>query len=211
MDIITVVIADDHSLVRQGIKQIIELEEGIKVVGEASNGEEAVRIISELRPNIALLDINMPLLNGIKTIQKLKSIGCESKIIMLTIHTEKEYLVEAVQFGASGYVLKDADANVLIDAIKKVNSGQTHIPSSLATELIKGFSSATQKEEDGELTERETEVLKAIAEGMSNKEIASFLYISEKTVKNHISNIFRKLNISDRTQAAIYAIKRGIK
>ncbi len=207
---INVIIADDHQMVRQGIKQIIELQGDIKVIGEASNGEEAVRLITDLKPDLSLIDINMPILSGIEVLKKLQDIRINSKVIMLTIHSEREYLVEAVKLGARGYVLKDADSDVLIDAIKKVHSGESYIPSNLVTELIKDFSSPLYKD-DNELTEREIEVLKAIADGMSNKEIGKLLFISEKTVKNHISNIFRKLDINDRTQAAIYAIKHGFK
>lgn len=208
---IEIVIADDHPVVRQGITQILELESDIKVIGQASNGEEAVNVVHELKPNIVLMDINMPILNGIQAMQKLKDDGIDCKVIVLTIHSEKEYLMKTVQLGASGYVLKDSEANVLIDAIRKVYNGGTYIPSDLAAELIKGYNTQPPKNEQDELTDREIEVIKTIAEGMSNKEIASALYISEKTVKNHISNIFRKLEISDRTQAAIYAIKHGIK
>lgn len=208
---INIVVADDHPVVRQGIIQIIELESDIKVIGQASNGEEAVNVARELKPDIILMDINMPILNGIQAMQKLKDEGLNYKVIVLTIHTEKEYLMKTVQLGASGYVLKDSEAKVLIDAIRKVYNGGTYIPSDLATELIKGYNTQSHKNNDDELTDREIEVIKAIAEGMSNKEIASVLYISEKTVKNHISNIFRKLEINDRTQAAIYAIKHGIK
>lgn len=208
---INVVVADDHPVVRQGITQILELENDIKVIGQASNGKEAVNVVRELKPDIVLMDINMPILNGIQAMQKLKDDGVDSKIIVLTIHTETEYLVKTVQLGASGYVLKDAEANVLIDAIRRVYNGGTYIPSDLAAELIKGYNTKPQIKDEEELTDREIEVIKAIAEGMSNKEIAAALFISEKTVKNHISNIFRKLDISDRTQAAIYAIKHRIK
>lgn len=209
METINIVIVDDHSIVRQGIKQIIELEENMRVVGEAINGEEAVELICELKPHIALMDINMPKLNGIGAIKKLKEAGCPSKIIVLTIHADKEYLTEAIQLGACGYILKEAEASVLIDTINKVFRGETYIPSNLATELIREYGRTPSN--DNKLTEREIEVLKYIAEGATNKEISAKLYISEKTVKNHISSIFRKLNIYDRTQAAIFAIRHGIK
>lgn len=208
MEDIRIIIVDDHLLVRQGLKQIIELQGGLKVIGEASNGKDAINTIKELNPDIVLMDINMPILNGIETLKELKLQGIQCKVIMLTIHTEKEYLVEAVKLGASGYVLKDADSDVLIQAIKKAYTGDSYIPFNLVTELIKGYNDSNKNKFD--LTEREIEVLKAIADGLSNKEIASLLYISEKTVKNHVSNIFRKLDINDRTQAAIYAIKHGI-
>lgn len=210
MNYIKVVIADDHSIVRQGIKQILELENNIQVIGEASNGKEALEKVAQLKPDIVLLDINMPILSGIEVIKSLKEQKFESKIIILTIHSEKEYLIEAIQNGASGYVLKDAESEILIEAINKAYNGENYIPSNLATELIKGYSSGNKSTDINELTDREIEVLKAISEGLSNKEIGSKLFISEKTVKNHISSIFRKLDISDRTQAAIFAIKHGI-
>lgn len=209
MDIINIVIADDHSIVRQGIKQIVEFEDNMKVVGEATNGEDAIKLICELQPHIALVDINMPKTNGLLVLQRLKELSCSSKVIMLTIHADKEYLRQAVKLGTYGYILKDAETKVLVDTINKVYNGEIYIPSNLASELIRDYD-VLSNEHENNLTEREAEVLTYIAEGMSNKQISAKLFISEKTVKNHISNIFKKLNISDRTQAAIYAIKHRI-
>lgn len=215
MEKIRVIIADDHSMVRQGLKQIVELEEDLEVIAQASNGDEAVAMAQKYTPDVILMDINMPGMNGIQATNRLKEIGCESRIIVLTIHTDREYLIKTVQNGASGYVLKDADADVLIKAIRSVHAGQTYIQPNMTTELIKEFNRVTSEDvrtkEDSLLTIREIEVLELIAEGMLNKEIAAKLYISEKTVKNHVSNIFKKLNVSDRTQAAIYAFKHNIK
>jgi len=210
---IRILIADDHSLVRQGLKQIVELEEDLKVIAQASNGAEAVDLALKYKPDVILMDINMPVMNGIQAITCLKEKKCPSKIIILTIHTDREYLIKIVQLGAQGYVLKDADSDVLINAIHTVYKGETFIQPNMVTELIKEFSNGkvpSQAKEKELLTQRELEVLELIAEGMLNKEIASALYISEKTVKNHVSNIFRKLNVSDRTQAAIYAFKHNI-
>jgi len=210
---IRILIADDHSLVRQGLKQIVELEEDLKVIAQASNGAEAVDLALKYKPDVILMDINMPVMNGIQAITCLKEKKCPSKIIILTIHTDREYLIKIVQLGAQGYVLKDADSDVLINAIHTVYKGETFIQPNMAIELIKEFSNGkvpSQAKEKELLTQRELEVLELIAEGMLNKEIASALYISEKTVKNHVSNIFRKLNVSDRTQAAIYAFKHNI-
>lgn len=215
MQKIKVLIADDHSMVRQGLKQIVELEDDIEVIGQAANGEEAVELAMKLEPDVVLLDINMPNMNGIQALTHLKEKECPAKVIVLTIHAEREYLVKTVQLGAAGYVLKDADSDVLIKAIRSVNSGQSYIQPNMTTELIKEFNRVTTDEEKNKeerlLTKREIEVLELIAEGMLNKEIAAKLYISEKTVKNHVSNIFKKLNVSDRTQAAIYAFKHNIK
>jgi DNA-binding NarL/FixJ family response regulator len=211
---IKVLIADDHPLFRQGIKQILELEKDITVVAQASNGSEAVQLARELAPDVILMDINMPGTGGLQAIEEIKGENINSRIIVLTIHEDREYLIKTLQMGAEGYVLKDAEPSVLIDAIRSVYLGQSYIQPNMTKELVMEFNRITLHSRDkyGEnrLTTREREVLKLIAEGMINKEIATRLYISEKTVKNHVSNIFRKLNVSDRTQAAIYAIKNNI-
>jgi len=216
MDKIKVLLADDHSMVRQGLKQIIEMEDDIVVIAQASDGNEAVKLAKEKKPDVILMDINMPQTNGLQAIKELKESGEHYKIIVLTIHQEREYLFKTLQMGAEGYVLKDAEASVLIDAIRSVYNGQTYIQPNMTKELVQEFNRMTLQESskkysECDLTAREIEVLKLIAEGMLNKEIARALYISEKTVKNHVSNIFKKLNVSDRTQAAIYAFKHNIK
>jgi two-component system response regulator DegU len=212
---ISILIADDHSLIRQGLKQILELEEDIVVIAQASNGSEAVQMAKEHNPDIILMDINMPGTNGLQAIKEIKQDKLECKIIVLTIHEDREYLFKTLQMGAEGYVLKDAEPAVLLEAIRSVNSGKSYIQSNMTMELVKEFNRVTmhekEKHDENNLTTREIEVLELIAEGMINKEIAKQLYISEKTVKNHVSNIFRKLNVSDRTQAAIYAFKHNIK
>lgn len=215
MDKIKVLIADDHSMVRQGLKQILELENDLIVIAQASNGEEAIKLAREQKPDVILMDINMPGTNGLQAIKELKQDKHPSKIIVLTIHEDRQYLFKTIQMGAEGYVLKDAEPSVLIDAIRSVYSGESYIQSNMTKELVKEFNRITLREKDkndeSNLTSREIEVLELIAEGMINKEIAKQLYISEKTVKNHVSNIFRKLNVADRTQAAIYAFKHNIK
>ncbi|RKD33152.1 response regulator [Thermohalobacter berrensis] len=210
---ITVLIADDHSLVREGLEQILSLEKDIEVIGQASNGNEAIEKTLELKPDLVLLDINMPELNGIETLRRLKDMGIDSKIVMLTIHDDREYLFETVNIGADGYVLKDSDSDSLVKAIKDVYSGKSYIEPSLASLLVKEFNSRDRAKESTRdlLTKREYEVLTLIAEGLNNREIAQRLFISEKTVKNHVSNIFKKINVSDRIQAAIYAYKNNIK
>ncbi len=215
MDKIKVLIADDHAMVRQGLKTILELEEDICVVAQAANGGEAVDLAKSLKPDIILMDINMPVLNGLQAIKMLKECSECFKIIVLTLHQDREYLFKTLQMGCEGYVLKDAESSVLIDAIRSVYQDQTFIQPNMTSELVKEFNRVTLYEHDrtftNNLTIREIEVLKLIAEGMINKEIAKNLYISEKTVKNHISNIFKKLDVNDRTQAAIYAFKHNIK
>ena len=212
---INVLIADDHSLIRQGLKQILELEKDMVVIAQASNGNEAVQMAKECKPDIILMDINMPGANGLQAIKEIKQEKLDSRVIVLTIHEDREYLFKTLQMGAEGYVLKDAEPSVLIEAIRNVYAGQSYIQPNMTMELVKEFNRVTlhekEKHDENNLTSREIEVLELIAEGMINKEIAKKLYISEKTVKNHVSNIFRKLNVSDRTQAAIYAFKHNIK
>ncbi len=215
MKIIKVLIADDHHMVRQGIKQILELENDIEVISQASNGEEAVKFTREYKPDVILMDINMPGMNGLQAIEELKKDEDGHRIVVLTIHQDREYLFKTLQLGAEGYVLKDAESSVLIEAIRTVANGNTYVQPNMTSELVKEFSRISThtkgKEEENILTSREVEVIELIAEGLINKEIAKKLYISEKTVKNHVSNIFKKLNVSDRTQAAIYAFKHNIK
>ncbi|SNS86143.1 two component transcriptional regulator, LuxR family [Anaerovirgula multivorans] len=212
MNKIRILVVDDHSLVRQGLKQILELEKDIEVIGQAGDGEEAISKVQALKPDIVLLDINMPKLNGIHTLRRLKDMDSTIRVIMLTFHEDKEYLFETINLGANGYVLKDAESDSLIKAIRDVFNGNSYIHPSIATDLVKEFNNRGIKDdEDMRLTKREYEVLTLIAEGLNNKEIACSLYISEKTVKNHVSNIFKKINVNDRTQAAIYAYKHNIK
>ncbi len=212
---IKILIADDHSLVRQGLKQIVELEPDIKVIGLAADGEEAILKTQQLKPDIVLLDISMPKLNGIQTLRRLKDMDNTIKIIMLTFHEDREYLFETINLGANGYVLKDAESESLIKAIRDVFLGSTYIYPTLATELVKEFNRREEKcakrMNEENLTKREYEVLTLLAEGLNNKEIGECLFISEKTVKNHVSNVFKKIKVSDRTQAAIYAYKHNIK
>jgi DNA-binding NarL/FixJ family response regulator len=213
--VIRVIIADDHQLIREGIRQILELEDNIVVVGQACNGEEAFSMAEELEPDIILLDINMPKLNGIETLKRIKDMGIKTKIIILTIHEDREYILKTLKLGADGYMLKDLSADSLIKGIQKVAKGQKYIQSSVAN-LVKEFSDYEEYSDANtnkikSLTKREYEVLILIAEGLNNKDIAENLYISEKTVKNHISNIFKKLDINDRVQAAIFAYKNNIK
>lgn len=213
--VIRVVIADDHQLIREGIRQILELEDNIVVVGQACNGEEAFSMAEELEPDIILLDINMPKLNGIETLKRIKDMGIKTKIIILTIHEDREYILKTLKLGADGYMLKDLSADSLIKGIQNVAKGQKYIQSSVAN-LVKEFSNYEEYSDANinkikSLTKREYEVLILIAEGLNNKDIAENLYISEKTVKNHISNIFKKLDINDRVQAAIFAYKNNIK
>jgi len=215
MEKIRVMLVEDHSMVRQGLKQLIELENDIKVVAEAADGTQAADYYQAEKPDIVLMDINMPKKNGLQALELIRQKDANAKIIMLTIHQDKEYLFQSLQLGASGYVLKDADGYVLIEAIRKVYQGETYIQPTMAKDLVLEFKKymqhgKTASKKDSDLSDRELEVLRLIAKGLLNKEIAKTLYISEKTVKNHISNIFKKLQVSDRTQAAVYALKHNI-
>jgi two-component system, NarL family, response regulator DegU len=211
---ISILIADDHAMVKQGIKQLLELEPDFKVVATASNGDEAVRFTQEFSPNVVLMDINMPIKNGLMALEELKKINPAYKIIILTIHHDREYLFKTLNLGADGYVLKDAEPNILIEAIRTVVNGDSYIQPSMLKELVKEFKGSSYGEKSNHdstlLTIREIEVLKLISQGLLNKNIAKTLFISEKTVKNHVSSIFRKLNVTDRTQAAIYALKNNV-
>ena len=215
MQKINVLIADDHPLVRQGLKQILEMEKDISIVAQASNGVEAVRMCKEKKPDVILMDINMPGNEELQAIKELKEQQENYKIVVLTIYQEKEYLFKTLQIGVEGYLLKDTEPVVLIEAIRDVHAGMTYVPHNMTRDLVSEFNRITSQEKnkssDSLLTTREIEVLQLIAEGMINKEIAQNLFISEKTVKNHVSNIFKKLKVSDRTQAAIYAYKHNYK
>ena len=212
---IRVMIADDHALIREGIKQLIELEEDISVISQAADGEEAIAMAMELDPDIVLLDINMPKLNGIETLRRFKDLGIKTRVIMLTIHEDKQYIMETLKIGASGYILKDSDAGSLIKGIREVAMGNKYVQPSVE-DLVKVSPDLDDCQNEGiikinSLTKREYEVLTLISEGLNNKDIAERLYISEKTVKNHVSNIFKKLELNDRVQATIFSYKNNIK
>ena len=212
MEPVKIMIADDHCMVREGLKKLLELDGDIEVIGEVGDGSECLSMIEKLKPEVVLLDINMPLMNGIKVLEILKDKKCSSRIIILTIHNEIEYLMKAVELGVDGYVLKDSESAILRKAIFSVCRGETYIQTELAPLLKERLENINQLNSsvDKPLTKREIEVLKLVTEGLFNKEIAFKLSISEKTVKNHVSNIFKKISVSDRTQAAVYAIKKNI-
>ncbi|NLU52333.1 MAG: response regulator transcription factor [Clostridiaceae bacterium] len=212
MNLIKVVIAEDHSMIREGLKRLLEFEPDIRVVDGFADGKSLVDNYLAIKPDVVLMDINMPVLNGLEALSKIKAMDNNAKVVVLTIHHDKEYLFRALELGASGFILKDADAKVLIDAIRNVYHGRTYIQPTMTGELVTEFKRMKNGISDSSklLTTREIEVLKLLSKGMLNKEIANELFISEKTVKNHISNIFRKLDVQDRTQAAVYAIKNKI-
>lgn len=208
---IKIVIADDHKMVREGIKQLLELDGDISVISEAGDGNECLDIIKFDKADVLLLDINMPNKNGLEVLEEIKKQKIDIKVLILTIHNEIEYLLKAVEIGVNGYVLKDSELAVLKEAINAVNNGETFIQPSLAPLLKEKILREEKDNKDSSvLTRRELEVLKLLAEGLYNKEIAYKLSISEKTVKNHVSSIFKKIGVFDRTQAAVYAIRNNI-
>lgn len=211
MEKIRVMIADDHSMIREGIKQLLEFDGSIKVVGEASNGVECLEKINIYNPEVLLLDINMPIKNGIDVLKQMKEDDSKIKVLILTVHSEMEYLINAIDIGVDGYILKDSKSSDLKNAIRIIINGENYIQPNLIPTLNNYLVNKNIDDEKiHSLTKRELEVLIQIANGMLNKEIATNLNISERTVKNHISNIFKKINVSDRTQAAVFAIKNNI-
>jgi DNA-binding NarL/FixJ family response regulator len=210
---IKVMLADDHSMIREGLKQLLEFDGSIQVIAQAGDGEECLKKLCQVYPDVLLLDINMPKKNGIEVLQEIrdKSAGYDIKVLILTVHNEVEYLLKAVDIGVDGYILKDSGSAELKKAINCIMDGESYIQPSLIPALnSRLISRDTDKEKIESLTKRELEVLIQVANGMFNKEIALALDISERTVKNHISNIFKKIEVSDRTQAAVFAIRNDI-
>lgn len=217
---IKILIVDDHALLRQGIKNVLALEPDFDIIGEAADGEEAISQVEALKPDILLLDVNMPRMNGLEVTRRLKADGSDVKVIVLTIHDDENYVIEVVKAGAVGYLLKDIEPGMLVKAIRMVYEGESFIYPTLAKRLFGELSrrdagrhealTMVERRKEERLTYREVEVLQLIGRGMNNQEIAQSLFLSEKTVKNHLTNIFRKINVVDRTQAVLYAIKHKI-
>jgi len=221
IETIRVLIVDDHSVVRQGLRTFLELQSDatwlpIDVVGEASNGAEAAEFARTLQPDIVLLDLVMPVMDGIEATEKITQNSPQTKVIILTSFGEQEKVIPAIQAGAKGYLLKDIAPDDLVQAVRLTYNGQVQLHPEVAKNLMTAIaekevgSTQIQTHSTGELTEREKEVLKLIADGLSNHKIAEKLVISEKTVKSHVSSILSKLHLEDRTQAAIYALKHNL-
>lgn len=221
MGTIRVLISDDHPLLREGLSKVLSLEEDIQVIGEASNGDEAVEKARQLRPDVVLMDLNMPGMGGAEAIRRIKQDNPDARVLVLTVHDDDQNLLDAVHAGARGYVLKDVGTDELVQAIRLVHQGEYFIEADLLKRLLDELirfssSSAPQRAPKppeqpdpqlDQLTARELEILDFVAAGCSNKAIAEKLFISEKTVKNHISSILKKLGLTGRTQAAIYALR----
>jgi NarL family two-component system response regulator LiaR len=209
-DKITVLIVDDHAVVRQGLRTFLELQDDIEVVGEAENGVRAVEQTRQRGPDVVLMDLVMPEMDGIEATRQICALHPDTKVIALTSFAEDDKVFPAIKAGASGYQLKDVSPSDLAEAIRAAHRGETQLHPEVAKKLIDQVADGSQEPTLEELTQRELEVLRLIANGLSNKEIAQELTISDKTVKTHISNILSKLHLVDRTQAAIYALKRGL-
>ena len=209
---IKVMIVDDHGIVRQGLRTYLDLLEDITIVAEAENGLDALEKVKQFNPEIVLMDLVMPEMDGIEATQKICGSYPDVKVIVLTSFTEDEKVFSAIKAGAVGYLLKDISPPDLAKAIQAVHSGETHLHPEITKKLMNQFVSPKIEAETSpeDLTPREMEVLQLIAQGLSNKELANKLTISEKTVKTHLSSIFSKLHLSDRTQAAIYALKHNL-
>jgi len=208
---INVMIADDHKMIREGIRQLLELDGDIKIIAEAEDGEDCLNILSRVNPEVLLLDINMPNKNGIEVLDEIKSKDYDVKVLILTVHSEIEYLIRAIDIGAEGYILKDSDSAELKSAIFTIYDGETYIQPNLIPLLnSRMIGRDNDKSKIETLTKRELEILILLSEGMINRQIAETCNIRERTVKNHIFNIFKKIDVTDRTQAAVFAIKNNL-
>ncbi|MEC4020905.1 response regulator transcription factor [Streptomyces sp. H27-D2] len=207
---IRVLLVDDHQVVRRGLRTFLEVQEDIHVVGEASDGDEGVARAEELRPDVVLMDIKMPGVDGIAALRKLRELANPARVLIVTSFTEQRTVIPALRAGASGYVYKDVDPEALADAIRSVHAGHVLLQPEVAGALLSQESGNGGHGRGNALTERERDVLTLIADGRSNREIARALVLSEKTVKTHVSNILMKLDLSDRTQAALWAVRHGI-
>jgi len=211
---IKLLIADDHHVVRRGLIFFLNTQTDIEVIGEASNGEEALKLVKELKPDIVIMDLSMPIVDGIQATERIKIEGYPVKVMILTSFYDQDHILPAIEAGAAGYYLKDSDPDELVSAIRKIYNGEKQFHSKVTTQLVSVLTGKTEpKKEDilqDKLTKREIDVLKEITRGKSNKEIASSLFITEKTVKTHVSNILAKTLFQDRTQLALYAIRNGL-
>lgn len=216
VDAIRVIICDDHALFRRGLTMVLESEEGIEVVGEAEDGAEAIRQAESLAPDVVLMDVRMPRISGIEAAATIAASAPSSKILMLTVSDEEDDLYEAIKAGAAGYLLKEISIEEVATAIRAVVSGQSLISPSMASKLLSEFTNLAKKADERQsvptprLTDRELEVLELVAQGLTNRDIATELYISENTVKNHVRNILEKLHLHSRMEAVVYAVREKL-
>jgi DNA-binding NarL/FixJ family response regulator len=214
---IRVVIADDHPIVRDGLKKLLKLESDIDVVGEAGDGREVLEVVQELDPDVLLLDLRMPNLDGLSALQALQQTNRRTRVIVLTASEDKNEFVQAMKLGCSGIVLKQTAPELIVKSIRKVNAGEIWLDSHTTAAVMRQFSSAQEAasgsgkgRERSPLSQREREIVALVAQGYKNKEMAEKMFISEQTVKNHLHNIFDKLGVSDRLELALYAIHKGL-
>ena len=212
-NIINVILADDHTLFREGTRNLINQEKDMQVIGEARDGEEAVKLVSELEPHVVIMDIAMPVVNGIEATKQIKVRFPKIAVLILTAYDNDQYIVALLEAGAAGYLLKDVSGRTLTNAVRAVFDGEAILHPSIARKVFNHFgnSSGQSKEtaEQADLSERELEILKMAARGMSNQDIAGRLYLSRRTVQSHLANIFRKMEVGSRTEAVLQALKKG--
>jgi DNA-binding NarL/FixJ family response regulator len=209
---IRVLLADDHRMLREGLRRSLT-EEGLDIVGEAENGEEAIRLAAELRPDVVLMDVSMPELDGVEATRAIRQEPDAPQVIMLTMHADKEVLADAIRAGASGYLVKDCSTEEVAEAVRLAVQGDTALSPQLAATMldeVRRLDVPDTSDDDRVITKREEEVLQLIADGCSTPEVAEQLYISQKTVKNHLASIYQKLDARDRTQAVLQAVRMGI-
>ena len=209
---IRVLLADDHRMLREGLRRSLT-EEGLDIVGEAENGEEAIRLAAELRPDVVLMDVSMPELDGVEATRAIRQDPDGPQVIMLTMHADKEVLADAIRAGASGYLVKDCSTEEVAEAVRLAVQGDTALSPQLAATMldeVRRLDVPDTSDDDRVITKREEEVLQLIADGCSTPEVAEQLYISQKTVKNHLASIYQKLDARDRTQAVLQAVRMGI-
>lgn len=216
-----IVIIDDHQLFREGVKRILDFEDSFEVIAEGDDGAEAVELYEKYQPDVLLMDINMPRMNGVEATEALLKKFPDAKVIILSIHDDGSYVTHALKTGALGYMLKEMDADEIVEAIKVVSLGGSYLHPKVTYNLVEEFRRLSEREHKGAfqqndvrrpyhlLTKRESEVLQLLTDGQSNRTIGETLFISEKTVKNHVSSILQKMNVNDRTQAVVTAIKNG--
>ena len=203
-------LVDDHAVLRDGLRNILELEDDIRVVGEAVSGDDALKKVPKCEPDVILMDINMPEKNGVEVTGILKKKYPSIKVLVLTMHNHDEYFMAAIREGADGYLLKDAPSEQVVEAIRTVARGESVIHPSMTKKLLNFHQQQQEQPKENVLTEREMEVLQCLVEGMSNKEIADRLFISDKTVKIHVSKIFKKFDVKSRSQVVIYAVQNKL-
>ncbi|MGQ0833040.1 MAG: response regulator [Microthrixaceae bacterium] len=209
---IRLLLADDHRMLREGLRRSM-VDEGFDVVGEADNGEEAVRLVAELRPDVVLMDVSMPEMDGVEATRQIRASDVQTRVIMLTMHADSDVLTDALKAGASGYLVKDCSTEEVAEAVRLTAKGDTALSPQLAATMldeVRRLEAPSPADEDRVITKREEEVLQHIADGCSTPEVAERLYISQKTVKNHLASIYQKLDARDRTQAVLQAVRMGI-